>query len=536
MKLSYRLLLFFAFALFLIHLEYLYADIMEARNFVSAREMVQDGHWIHTTLNGESRYQKPPLPTWFSAFMAEMFGVQNLWALRFPAALSCSALILVFYEFLKKETQNKQLALTAGLILSTSFLVIFIGKRATWDIFCYSFAFIGIYFFYLTLKSNSKNFLNFSLAGLFLGMSILSKGPTGIYVIAAPFFLGYWFAYGFPKIKWKGWIGMVILALWVGFSWYIVIYFTDQKNFLATLNEEMNARTNREVKPFTRYFSFPIQMGVWAIFALISLAFPYIKRKTEFPKSYTFFFWWIILCFLFLSIIPSKKERYLFPQMIPLAATTGFYVYYILKNQDWKKWEKIVTKFSFGLVGMVGILIPILLFLILKVDFGFYSLTLSIVSFCIGILILYQILLKFNLNITFLATLGFVASATLFGTPVIDSMVNNNQNYNSVVKVKEGIKTSDLKLYGYNAYSPEIWFKYGEVIPEIKNTFEKNQLSENEFYFIAISTENHKTIENDLQNWGYSIKFIEQFDDNETASGKNNTDRKKMSLFKATKK
>ena len=367
MKISYPLLLFFALALFLVHLDYLYADIMEARNFVSAREMVDDGHWIHTTLNGESRYQKPPLPTWFSAFMAEIFGTQSLWALRFPAALSCSVLILVFYEFLKKETSNKNLALTCALILATSFLVIFIGKRATWDIFCYSFAFIGIYFFYLTLKSNFKNFLNFSLAGLFLGFSFLSKGPTGIYVIAAPFFISYWIAYGFPKIKWTGWIWMVVVALTVGFSWYILIYFSDHDNFLVTLNEEMNARTNREVKPFTRYFSFPIQMGVWVIFSLVSLAYPHIKKKTQFPNSYKFLFWWTILCFLFLSIIPSKKERYLFPLMIPLAATTGFYMYYLLKNQDWKKWEKILTKSAFGIIGIISSLVPILLLFIFKV-------------------------------------------------------------------------------------------------------------------------------------------------------------------------
>ena len=41
--------------------------IMEARNFVTAREMLLDNNWLMPTFNGEPRYQKPPLPTWISA-------------------------------------------------------------------------------------------------------------------------------------------------------------------------------------------------------------------------------------------------------------------------------------------------------------------------------------------------------------------------------------------------------------------------------------------------------------------------------------
>ncbi|MHB1108669.1 MAG: ArnT family glycosyltransferase, partial [Lutibacter sp.] len=50
----------------LIHLEVPNITIMEARNFITAREMVQDNHWLLTTMNGEARYQKPPLPTWLT--------------------------------------------------------------------------------------------------------------------------------------------------------------------------------------------------------------------------------------------------------------------------------------------------------------------------------------------------------------------------------------------------------------------------------------------------------------------------------------
>ena len=60
--------------LFCLHLNIFPVKIMEARNFVTAREMVSDGHWLLTTLNGEPRYEKPPLPAWLSAVGAIIAG------------------------------------------------------------------------------------------------------------------------------------------------------------------------------------------------------------------------------------------------------------------------------------------------------------------------------------------------------------------------------------------------------------------------------------------------------------------------------
>ena len=47
-----------------INIDVIDVTIMEARNFITAREMLTDGNWLLTTMNGEPRYQKPPLPTW----------------------------------------------------------------------------------------------------------------------------------------------------------------------------------------------------------------------------------------------------------------------------------------------------------------------------------------------------------------------------------------------------------------------------------------------------------------------------------------
>ena len=66
------------------HLGLIQTNIMEARNLISAREMVKDGHWIFTTLNNMPRYEKPPLPTWITALFMLIVGMQNM----FCAALA----------------------------------------------------------------------------------------------------------------------------------------------------------------------------------------------------------------------------------------------------------------------------------------------------------------------------------------------------------------------------------------------------------------------------------------------------------------
>ena len=49
------------------HRDVIGVDIMEARNLITAREMIETGRWLVPTLHGEPRLAKPPLPTWLTA-------------------------------------------------------------------------------------------------------------------------------------------------------------------------------------------------------------------------------------------------------------------------------------------------------------------------------------------------------------------------------------------------------------------------------------------------------------------------------------
>ena len=90
------LLLLFCSVLFLANNELIEADIMECRNLVTAREMVENQHWLLPTMNGEPRIEKPPLPTWLAA-LAYFLSPSGL---ALPRAISAlAALLLLYYAY-----------------------------------------------------------------------------------------------------------------------------------------------------------------------------------------------------------------------------------------------------------------------------------------------------------------------------------------------------------------------------------------------------------------------------------------------------
>jgi 4-amino-4-deoxy-L-arabinose transferase-like glycosyltransferase len=154
------LLCIVAVSIFFTNLNSLPVNIMEARNFTTAREMLHDGNWILTTLNNEPRYQKPPLPTWLTAFSGAVFGIQNVGALRIPAAIMAFLLVFFGYKLSAKLTLNKNYAFISALILATSFYIVAAGRDAQWDIFTHGFMMLAIFMLYQFFAKDDKKYRN----------------------------------------------------------------------------------------------------------------------------------------------------------------------------------------------------------------------------------------------------------------------------------------------------------------------------------------------------------------------------------------
>lgn len=522
----------YTMALLLPNLCALEIGIMEVRNFISAREMLTEGNWILTTLNGEARYEKPPLPTWITAAFGYVFGITNLWAVRLPGALMIMGIGMGVFMLSRKLTLTKYNSLYNGLIAITSAYVVLIIFDAPWDIYAFAFMLWSIYFMVCWFKKQSMT-RSAVLAILFLGASILSKGPVAVYVLLLPFLIAYLLSFGTHELRKRGFYLLMILVLGfaLGFSWYSYVRFADSGNFTRIASKETSNWGSYNVRPFYYYWSFFVQSGVWTIPAFVSLLYPYLKRRVSSLKAYRFTLLWTVLSVVLLSIIPEKKSRYLMPVLIPLAMNCGFYVEYLVKNfailKDWR--EKVPVYVHFGIIGLIFVAaVGIVLFVSKGVEILWIVYALLLVPLCIGVLLIKELFVKKNIARVFYLTLigllavGFAISP-LSKTPIV------NKEYNTF----NALDKAALPLYAYDMTMPELIWAYGQEIPSIDSIDIQAAILEREFLVLECATCGHNLVQ---AFKGYSLSVVDTINLNKVALGSRNYKyRKRSRVFLATR-
>lgn len=472
------ILLVVGLVIFTVHLDELYVNIMEARNFITAREMVNLDHWVLTTLNGEARYEKPPLPTWLTALSGMALGFDSLFALRLPAALVSLFMLYFFYSLLLRLELKKKQSFLASLILSTSFYIVFAGRNGQWDIFTHGFMVGALYYLFKFFSQAQAGYRTALLGGLFFGASFLSKGPVSLYALFLPFLIAYSVVYDYPgfKQKQKAFVIFLLTGLVMGGWWFVYVRLADPVAFLEITTRETTRWASYNVRPFYYYWNFFIQSGIWTLPALISLLYPYLKGRVSNLRAYRFSLLWTLSAVLLLSLIPEKKSRYLLPVMIPLALNTSFYVEYLFRKfRDLPRWEKGLVYFQFGIIGLIGLIYPAGVYWFLGgVGLELWYLLSALALFSLGVGIFY-FLKKQVFPKVFYLTVGFIVAIIAFAFP-LSRVLLNNPAYKNVSELQE----KQIPIYQYRIMTPEITWAYGEPIPTLDQE-ELKTLNEDRF-------------------------------------------------------
>lgn len=532
------LLLLTCAAIFFVNLNALPVNIMEARNFITAREMLTDGNWLLTTINGEPRYQKPPLPTWLTAFLASIFGIKSVWALRLPAAIMTLILVLFSYKFAQKLTSEKLYAFISSLIMATSFYIVASARDGQWDIYTHGFMMLCIYLLYLFFTTDEHKYQNALLAGLFFGCSFLSKGPVSFYALLLPFLIAFGIVYKYKNFK-SRWLPLTvflavafIVSSW--WHWYTIKF--DPAAAEITKNETTNW-ISYETKPFYYYWSFFTQSGVWTIPAFIALLYPYLKNRVFNKKAYLFTFLWTMISVVLLSLIPEKKSRYLLPVLIPMALNTGFYIEYLFRKFKYikDKKETFPVYFNFGLIAFIGIAFPIGGYIFLKDGLAgnwLWFILLAITLFIIAVFI-FQNLFRREIASVFYLTIAFIVVVIWFGLP-LSNAITNNPEYKAFSELKSFGKEESIKIYEFSDMTPELIWDYGDKMTILKVDSEVAIPEENKFG-VMVSENNHESFKEAFS--GFDKELVERYDMNPKGSdSRTHKDRLYRDLFIVMKK
>ncbi len=320
------LLIVLSFFAFFIHNQALKPDIMECRNMVAAREIVESGRWLVPTMNGQLRLKKPPLPTWLTA---ATYAVRpdSLALQRGMAGIFGLLLVLGFYETVRELTGRRREALFAALVLITCYNVVLMGRTASWDIYCHAFVVLALPPLIRALRGRGRQWRDFLLAGLLVGLSFMSKGPISLYALLLPFLVVFCLTER-PRLRGK-WLPLgcaIVLCAAVSSWWYVYLYIAEPQAIASVVEQETGNWTNYNVRPFWYYWRFWAETGLWALLLLTAIFLPLGQRRSRHDRNYLLPLTWMLLSVVLLSLFPEKKMRYLLPVMIPAAATMGWLI------------------------------------------------------------------------------------------------------------------------------------------------------------------------------------------------------------------
>lgn len=291
-------------------------DIMESRNLVTAREMVETGEWLVPTMNGELRLEKPPLPTWVSA-VVESVSPDDIAAQRAVASLF-GVMLVVFFYLLCRDVFRVD-PVIAVILLCSCYQFMLMARTVSWDIYTHAFMLGGIYFLVMAVNGRGRQWWRFCLAGLFAGLSVMSKGPVSLFALFLPFLLA-WGIFGRPPMRGK-WLPvgvMVLVTIVVGCWWYAYIHIFHADEWQAVMAKETGSWLNRNVRPWHYYWKFFLEAGVWALLLVTSIIMV-LRRGFRGDRSRLVPVMWMLFCLVLLSCMPEKKTRYLLPLLIPAA-------------------------------------------------------------------------------------------------------------------------------------------------------------------------------------------------------------------------
>jgi 4-amino-4-deoxy-L-arabinose transferase-like glycosyltransferase len=225
------LLLLFVFGLLLCSLGNASLPLIdrdEPRFAEASREMWQSGDYIIPRINGDYRFDKPPLIYWCQVAAFRILG-DNDFAARLPSVVF-AALTAVVTALWGTRLFGWKIGLRSGLVFVSS-LQVFIHARA-------AVADMPMVFFFLTAswadweRQRKKTPFLWSVYYLSLGLGFLAKGPVALLPILFSPLHALWVHHRFrPNLR-SSFSGLILVLLIVG-SWGVPALIATNGEFFA---------------------------------------------------------------------------------------------------------------------------------------------------------------------------------------------------------------------------------------------------------------------------------------------------------------
>lgn len=286
-----------------------------------AREMAQNGDFMHSNWNGNPFYDHPPMGFWIMALTYKVLGISEF-STRLPSVVLGILSIILVYLTGTELFKKKAVGFAAALILGTSVWYVIRVRSGNLDS---PFVFFYILTVFLALKS-VKNIRLFPLTGLAFGALMMTKtliGISALPVIGVIMFPQIWHIK--KNLLWfLG--GLATFFLVVG-PWYI-LHFQTYPDFIQHHFLKIGTRDKTIESYFSLNYTLPLfylHMGIrkWYYLWILSVASLVVTLRCIKRNTFIILFWNAVVLYPFLTT-DQTHIWHLIPVYVPLSLVTAY--------------------------------------------------------------------------------------------------------------------------------------------------------------------------------------------------------------------
>lgn len=323
-----------------------------------AKNMVVNDDYINMTWQiGKIWYEKPPMYMQLMAIFMTNFGFNALSA-RLPSALFGFGTVILVYLW-GKHMFSRTAGYISAIALVTTFQFLYYSRTSMVDVTATFFITLALFGFYLLYKSDMNKNLLWSLIGLSIGYSAMTKGVVGLIPLGIVGLLELSFLINrrfrtlkrdsFSYLLFIGCLALLILP------WHLRMYMSYGMSFIENyLGYHVLERATREIedkgKPFFWYLEvLKVSMRLWFIALIPSLLWS-LKKVFKDKSFNNFFLLFCVLCvFLVFSSATSKLVWYIMPLYPLLCLIIGQFLHeaFIFVSKKLPVFDNHIGKFAY---------------------------------------------------------------------------------------------------------------------------------------------------------------------------------------------
>ncbi|MBX2979862.1 MAG: glycosyltransferase family 39 protein [Flavobacteriales bacterium] len=461
-----------------------------------AREMLVTGNWAQPQIDYLPFHEKPPLFIWLQALSMKLFGIGEF-AARLPNAICGMLTLLVIYR-IGDQLRGKVFGMLWALAYIGSILPHLYFRSGIIDPWFNLFIFLGLHAIITLVQCdpsrqagalNARNEKHAWLAGLFLGLAVLTKGPVGVLIPGLA--MGVYWAWGRfrPYLRWRR-LGIIALATLLSIStWAVIDLLRNGPEFMVAFFWRQVAMLTTEDAGhggFVGYHFVVLLLGCFpaSVFALQELLKPTRTAdaaQNDHRRWMVILFWVVLILF---SFVKTKIVHYSSMAYFPLTYLAALQLERVWKKRASFGWSRFVLGGLGSLVAVIFIVVPfagmninMLKPLFAQDPFALANLDANVkwtgLEALAGALLLASLLAghvlhgKARYRESILAVFGGTA---LFVTVTLFFFINRIEGYSQSAAVEFFESKADeqcwLMTKGYKSYVPQFYGRVREAKPD----------------------------------------------------------------------